>query len=235
MKPRNRSLSGALIAVVALPVFLGLVACLPGFPVPIGDPEKSHIDPAISGMWVAGGEDELSVWWFVPYDKRSWLMTWYVIEVDEDNCEPDALPADTDFSSYQAIIEYAGEAGDECLVGSPVLAWKAWLTRLGGKLFLTLENKTYYTPHDPTEDDWWLVYGIELSNPDVIRFTEVNADAEVFADLDEDEATRRQYEKILKKQAKNPAIFSGEGVEMFRVQDADIETLGGIALEGFEL
>ena len=235
MKPRNRSLSGALIAVIALPVFLGLVACLPSFPVPIGDPEKSRIDPNISGMWVAADGDELEVWWFIPYDKRSWLLSWYLIEVDEDNCDPDALPAEAAFATYQGIIEYANESGDDCLVGSPVLTWKAWLTKLGGKSFLTLENKTYYTPHDPTEDDGWMVYGIEISKPDVIRIAPVDADAEVFADLDEAEATRRQYEKILKKQATNPAIFSGEGAEMFRVQDDDIETLAGIALEGFEL
>ena len=45
MNPRYRSFSGALIAIFAVPVFLGLTACLPTFPVPVGNPEKSRIDP----------------------------------------------------------------------------------------------------------------------------------------------------------------------------------------------
>ena len=69
MKPRNRSLTGAVIAVLVLPVFAGLLACIPSFPVPIGNPEKSRIDSDISGMWLSDDEDGIFVYLFEPFDK----------------------------------------------------------------------------------------------------------------------------------------------------------------------
>ena len=73
MQSRIRSVYGAIIAILALPVFMGLTACLPTFQVPIGDPEKSTIDPYISGIWLADEEEAFYV--FEPYDKRTWLLT----------------------------------------------------------------------------------------------------------------------------------------------------------------
>jgi len=75
MKPRNRSLTGAVIAVLVLPVFAGLLACMPSFPVPIGNPEKSRIDSDISGMWISSDGSQTMIHLYVPYDKRTWLLT----------------------------------------------------------------------------------------------------------------------------------------------------------------
>ena len=85
MKPIHRSLSGLLIALVSAPVFLALVACIPTFPVPVGNPEKSRIDPAISGMWLVPGE-EFYIYVFEPFDKRAWLLSAYEFSSDEDEC-----------------------------------------------------------------------------------------------------------------------------------------------------
>jgi hypothetical protein len=233
MKPRNRSLSGALIAVLALPVFLGLLACIPSFPVPIGDPEKSRIDPAISGMWVAGDVDGLAVWWFIPYDKRTWLMTWYSIEVDDD-CEPDDLPPEADITTYEELRDFVNEA-DACLHAAPVLTWKVWNTQLGGRQFLTLENKTFYAPNEPTDEDFWMVYGVDLPSSNLLQLKEVDSEDAAFVDIDVQKGTRRQYERVFRKQAKNPEFYESDPEEMFRVQDDDLELFGDIILELFEM
>ena len=80
MKPIHRSLTALALAIVSL------MACLP---VPIGDPEKSQIDPELSGMWLMLGDDEPAVALFEPYDKRTWLISHFPISVDEESCDWD--------------------------------------------------------------------------------------------------------------------------------------------------
>jgi hypothetical protein len=72
MKARTRSLSGAVLVLVIVPVFVGLLACMP---VPVGDPERSRIDPALSGVWAMSENGSDSGYFlFRPYDKRTWLV-----------------------------------------------------------------------------------------------------------------------------------------------------------------
>jgi hypothetical protein len=72
MTPRIRSFSGAALMLVIIPMFAGLLACMP---VPIGDPERSRIDPELNGVWafVEDGTDS-GYYLFRPYDKRTWLV-----------------------------------------------------------------------------------------------------------------------------------------------------------------
>ena len=72
MTPKTRSYSGAALMLVIIPIFAGLLACMP---VPVGDPERSRIDPGLSGVW-AMTEDgaEGGSYLFRPYDKRTWLV-----------------------------------------------------------------------------------------------------------------------------------------------------------------
>ena len=60
----HRSRAGFLLTLALLPLLVGVWAC---FPVPVGDPEKSRIDPSMSGLWL--GEEALIV--LDPYDKRN--------------------------------------------------------------------------------------------------------------------------------------------------------------------
>ena len=55
MSAKLRSISGALLMLVIIPILAGLLACMP---VPIGNPERSRIDPAITGVWAFMEEDE---------------------------------------------------------------------------------------------------------------------------------------------------------------------------------
>lgn len=72
MTPKIRSFSGAALMLVIIPIIAGLLACMP---VPVGDSERSRIDPELSGVWALteDGEDG-GYYLFRPYDKRTWLV-----------------------------------------------------------------------------------------------------------------------------------------------------------------
>jgi len=72
MTPKVRSFSGAALMLVIIPIFAGLLACMP---VPVGDPERSRIDLEMNGVWAVteDGED-MGYYLFRPYDKRTWLV-----------------------------------------------------------------------------------------------------------------------------------------------------------------
>ena len=82
----RRSGTGLLIVVILLPLLIGVLACIPPLPVPLGDPESSAINPALSGAWVFSGDsgdgqcDGVQVMILDPYDKRSWLLSLISLE-----------------------------------------------------------------------------------------------------------------------------------------------------------
>jgi hypothetical protein len=101
---RKRSVSGLAVGLVILPVLLGVMACFV-LPVPIGNPERSRIDPAMTGVWITKEADD-GAWVLVlePYDKRTWLVSW--IFLLEAEAEEEAAVED-------AETQEAGESGEE--------------------------------------------------------------------------------------------------------------------------
>ncbi len=106
---KRRSLLLSLVTVAPLiVVILGLTACVE---YPVGDSEKSKVDPKYSGVWVTkedGGEDNLL--FLRPYDSRTY---------------------------YVNIFTYSRE-GDE-IKPSERLDFKAWLTSIGDATFISME------------------------------------------------------------------------------------------------
>jgi len=84
MKATTRSISGAVLMLAIVPIIVGLLACLP---VPVGDPERSRIDPDLNGIWALtkGGEID-GYYLFRPWDKRTWLVVG--VEDDGDEFKP---------------------------------------------------------------------------------------------------------------------------------------------------
>ena len=88
-------------------------------PVPIGDPEKSRIDPDLSGMWLLlMGDLAPAVALFEPYDKRTWLIAQFPITVKEESCDwfddgvvegEDEYELDFDPPDDDAVVESDGE------------------------------------------------------------------------------------------------------------------------------
>ena len=68
MTPKIRSFSGAALMLVIIPMFAGLLACMP---VPVGDAERSRVDPGLNGAWVLASDSDLTIYQFVPWDKRT--------------------------------------------------------------------------------------------------------------------------------------------------------------------
>ncbi|MFQ6006556.1 MAG: hypothetical protein ACE5OQ_13765 [Woeseia sp.] len=77
MTPKVRSLTGLSLAVIIVPALLGILACMP---VPVGNPERSKIDPGLTGVWLGLAEGGAVVIVMDPYDKRTWHGSWFTIE-----------------------------------------------------------------------------------------------------------------------------------------------------------
>lgn len=167
-------------------------------PVPLGDPEKSRIDPWYSGLWWDGDE----VWVFEPYDKRTWLVSFYWIKYgdcgepksrESGNMESDHEQV-TDESDAVEIVEEEPEAiyeamiadlraeGPDCLEGelnSP--AAKAWLTRIGKADFMTFEFKGFVDKDTGFVPDQWINIHVVKLRPDAMGVMYIDFDLEVFS------------------------------------------------------
>jgi len=96
MKPLHRTLLGLAIAAAMLPVLIGVLACIPALPVPIGDPNKSRIDPALTGIWFDVYNEHL--WVIQPYDRRTYVVSLYDFDLDDCIDRPFTSPVDPDLT-----------------------------------------------------------------------------------------------------------------------------------------
>lgn len=221
MKPNTRSASGAVLMLILIPAIVGLLACMP---VPIGDPERSRIDPDINGIWTLPTENEaLSFYAFEPYDKRTWLLTELPLEEG----------ANADLSQYD-LSSYAGLAmlmenepvGDEGATAAEVRLYKVWRTKIGGEWFMTWEPKGFFG-EDDFQPDGWFVFRIEKIDQNTINLYEVDSSDKFFKDVKE---TRRAYERVIRKNVKNAALYSDEPARLIRLtteQRSFFESLAG--------
>lgn len=219
MDSRNRSILGTLIAVVLIPAIIGLLACLP---VPIGNPERSRLDPYFSGMWVGGIEDGFVVANFEPYDKRTWLLTY--IEVDRlSGCTGRA--AHTEPDSYATLVAMIEKNGRDCYASGDPQLFKVWLSKLGGQRFLTWEPKGLTPVGEGQELEllWW-VFREEKLDSDNLNLWPIDAYFEGFENVEE---TRRAYEKVVKKNAANSEMYFDDPWLFRRVDENHIHLLEG--------
>jgi hypothetical protein len=231
MNPRYRSFSGALIAIFAVPIFLGLTACLPTFPVPVGNPEKSRIDPYITGIWMLEDEDVFYI--FEPYDKRTWVLSALDIYADDDACgekvsagpleEVESLEeveileevildeSETELNSYEELIADLERHGPDCFEAEYELASiKVWRTKLGGEWFMTWEPLGGFDSETGFGADEWVVFRIDASPPNELRLWALDTDHpawDAIEELDEADVTRRAVEKVIRKNADDESFY----------------------------
>ncbi|HCY14323.1 MAG: hypothetical protein CL389_07450 [Acidiferrobacteraceae bacterium] len=148
----RRSGAGAALALLLLPMLLGVMACLP---FPVGDPELSEIDPKLSGIWIGGpGEaensEEAGFLILDPYDKRTWLASLFSTKcVDEPAVEKKSgsastamsgstLTADSGVDGAQGVTAETPQETDgrilHCRRMTPVEALAAGRLQVDGKL-----------------------------------------------------------------------------------------------------
>lgn len=106
---KTRSLLLSLVTVGPLiVVILGLAACVKH---PVGDPEKSKVDPQYSGVWLMEEDGGGGSFLFMrPYDSRTY---------------------------YANILSYNSK--DDEIEPTERLDFKAWLTSIGDATFITME------------------------------------------------------------------------------------------------
>ena len=201
MNSRSRSISGVALMLLIIPIFAGLLACLP---VPIGDPERSRIDPDLSGIWVvlAGGEtfDESGFYVFEPYDKRTWLVSGAGLTAGDDSDL-----SEYDLTSYDGFVNLAAieSVADDYVSIDQIVIYKAWLKKLGGEIFMTMEPKGMLDDGIP-EPEVWFTYRIIKNGHDRFEMQAVNSESDLFDDV---KVTRRAYEKVISRNADNPELY----------------------------
>ena len=220
MKPTTRSISGAVVMLAIIPAIIGILACMP---VPIGDPERSRIDPAISGVWVL--LEESAFYAFEPYDKRTWLLTGIPLE-EGDNADLSDYELES-YADLERLIENES-VGDEGATATEMATYKVWRTKLGGEWFMTWEPKGVFNNEDFTPEVW---LAFRIDRPDMDTLDLYMVDETFFKGVAE---TRRAYERVIKKNAMNDELTVDDPIRFRRLKPEHLEFFGDLASEVIE-
>ena len=226
MRPNFRSASGAILMLAIIPIFAGLLACMP---VPIGDPERSRIDPLMSGWWALEIEGSAGVAVFRPYDKRTWLV--FVVPLEKGKL---AGIDDFDLETAGDVITVlrANTAGTEGVVAGAPSVYKAWLTRLGGERFMTWEPVGQIEDQETFYPDAWFVFKVMEQTEDHFDAAMIDVEHKAFEGLmdrlEEDETdpwkARKHWERAIRKHVNDPELLYDSGVHLFRRLPEELES-----------
>ena len=216
MQPQRRTWLGIAIAILLVPVVMGLAACLP---VPIGDPERSRLDPDLTGIWVGFGR---GVTFFEPYDKRTWLVT--SVEID---AAAECMPRGTE-DNYDRLVAWLAE--EQCASADEAVIFKAWRSKHGKHWFLTMEPMAMVEDDsdDPFTQDFWFVYRIDKKDADTFELRLIDPDFKGFAGIS---GTRRAYEKVIRKHAMDDDLYIDDTALFERVEKEHISLFTGFVEE----
>lgn len=238
MRVNPRSATGILLMLGILPILAGLLACMPEY-VPLGNPDRSKVDPAMNGVWHVTGDLEPFVGqflYFQPWDKHTWLVTSVTLDVDADALEADGDEESPgyDLSTYEDLFRFLQEAEiDEDEVEVAVIVYKGWVTELRGHQFLMLEwrgllneveGEVVYEPFI-----WWDFRVAGLSDGRM----ELQLIDTTFEPLEEAPQTRRGWEKVIRKHIDNPDLYEEETTILRRVDSEHEELAGELIFYGF--
>jgi len=218
---RYRSRAGLLIAMLLLPLLLGVLACMP---VPIGDPEESRIDPALSGVWLTDLAEDMPLMVFDPYDKRTWLVSWFELEEREPIVSGQNGSANLDQENQAATTNELLQM-NQCSVEGFIL-FKGWLTTIGGEHFLTLEQKTFEPGATP---EYWHVFQVKTVGGDRLQLKGVNGDFDGFEDVE----TTKEAEEVIRQNLENTDLF-GDTLNYQKASNNELEMFSQL-LEDFGL
>jgi len=222
-KPGYRSLNGFVAALAILPALLGVLACLK---TSVGDPERSRIDPRLTGIWISGDpqlpDARVSLWVLEPYDARTWLIS--MLEFKRAVASPAAGEGSAAQSGKSAEPAPAAGGPEEIVVVQPpqqgcgvmpalaalneshpntalVGIFKAWLTTLGGQRFLVLEPKGRTSSRDGFRPEYWFPMRVQLNEGRLLLSLVHSA-----GDLDTT-TSRAKAEQIISRHASEPTFY----------------------------
>ena len=237
MKPRTRSISGALMMLVIIPIFAGLLACMPEY-VPLGNPERAKVDPDMTGLWYAPGDEVLlgNIIFLQPWDKRTWLSVNVSVELREE-LDPELYdPQKFDMSTYTGFMNVLDEISlDEDSFDFSVITYKAWLVRLAGETFFTWEWRGL--PNEPGEevpdlsDPWyWIDLRIDEKDKNSIRMRLIDPE---FPPLKAAPHTKKGWERVVRKHVDDEAMYLEDTVELTRVAGEHEEDVAELIFYAF--
>ncbi|HEY4330240.1 MAG TPA: hypothetical protein VGN88_10935 [Phycisphaerae bacterium] len=176
MKPLHRSLLAAGLMLPLAALLLVTFACLP---VPIGDPEKSKVDPALAGIYKA-----------IPKDTADKSSTLALLQAWDDK---------TYLLTYMSVQK--GDKQDDLAINH----FKGWLTTIEGKTFITLKPMDDPAPviGDAPDKPFWVVLRLDKTATGMQAFM-VNPDAEIFKGLTKQE----EFEAAIKAHVSDKATYS---------------------------
>ncbi len=231
MRPDIRSISGGLLMLVIIPIFAGLLACMPEH-IPLGDPERARIRPEMSGVWYTGDSDELlgQVIVLQPWDKRTWLVVTILLE------PPGGGEDDYDMSTYDGVVRWLDDGGakDEGTALAAIV-YKGWLARIGGESFLTWEgrgvlNEEREGPAGLLDPWFWWDFRVTEFTGGTMTLHLID---ENFPPLKEAPRTRRGWEKVVRKHARSDALYFEDAVRYRRIDAGHEDLFGELVSEAF--
>lgn len=188
------------MALIMAPFVISVLACLEA---PIGNPNTSKVDPKLSGVWFGKGmgrQPTLLV--LQPYDKRTYLVGWFVAETDEGEKQGEELKKDVDTKGDREKLEEIEFKGQ--------MIFKGWLTTIGGEQFMCWEPMFQIDNERGMKPKMWYGWLVMLKK-NKLSLSIIEAAGE----------TTKEIEKNLAKATK-----AGDFAE--RVADADAENGGDI-------
>jgi hypothetical protein len=200
----TRTLLGLVLALPLAALIAGLFACLP---VPVGDPEKSKVDPKFVGGWVVSNNEKNSTLYIIrAFDERTYLVQVLGFEVQADKS---IKPASN-------------------------MSLKAWLTPIGKETYVCAELLNPETPMGIAGDKDKPAYFVatvslkndeltlRVTNPDSPQLKDVKTreDAEKALAAHADEADVLGKPVVLKKLGKDDAENTRVILKAFNLGDA---------------
>jgi len=212
---RARTIAGLVLLAGLAPFLLALVACLQ---VPVGNPERSRIDPALSGVWRVEpqGTRNDALWIIEPWDARTWIVT--VLDAKDDDSADDSTDeaATTTPRDVLTLLESNGPASID--------AYKAWLATFGGVRFLVLEPKSPIRDLMGEKPEFWPTFKVQPTTAGRVELRLV-----IGKDIDKAKTTA-QAEAILRKYARDPALYDdgSDSYVLLRVPETEYDRVDAL-------
>jgi len=216
----HRSRAGLLLTLVLVPVLLGVMACLP---VPVGNPDKSRIDPAMSGVWIGQIDGDATIIVLDPYDKRTWLMTLIGLDTGQDEqpekeAQTEANEPETETSLLQLLDP---DRGNQIKIEN-IGIYKTWLTKIKGVSFMTWESKDLAETLPEMVPEFWWVFRVRRSGDDILYLDQFDLSVDGLDKV----KTRKEAEKIIRRHLDDPEFFDEDPfMKLHRVPESDYKTV----------
>jgi hypothetical protein len=176
MKPTHRTLLAVALFLPLAALLLATFACLPA---PVGDPDKSQVDASLSGIYKGMPTD--------PADKSTEL----------------AILKPWDAKTY--LLEYMTVDSQDNKETRQIQHYKAWLTTLSEKTFLTaqpMDDMSTLLGAESSDKPFWLVLRVDKV-PAGLELRMVNPDSEFLKNVTKQE----EFEAAIKAHVSDNALY----------------------------